>query len=115
MVSPARETLVDTDAFSRSFHDKFNAYIAILDPALHTPNYVLKTCPILHTAICTVTAQTYAPEQYKVLLKRANFMLGKAFERGDQDIGIVQALSILSCWKEPHDKGGWLRLGYAIR
>ncbi|KAI5454132.1 hypothetical protein NCC49_005122 [Naganishia albida] len=97
------------------FHEKFNAYIAILDPALHTPNYVLKTCPILHTAICTVTAQTYAPEQYKVLLKRANFMLGKAFERGDQDIGIVQALSILSCWKEPHDKGGWLRLGYAIR
>lgn len=42
-------------------------------------------------------------------------MLGKAFERGDQEIGIVQALSILSCWKEPHDKGGWLRLGYAIR
>lgn len=62
-----------------------------------------------------MTAQTYAPEQYKVLLKRANFMLGKAFERGDQEIGIVQALSILSCWKEPHDKGGWLRLGYAIR
>lgn len=103
------------DSAAFSFHEKFNAYIAILDPALHTPHYVLKTCPILHTAICTVTAQTYAPEQYKVLLKRANFMLGKAFERGDQDIGIVQALSILSCWKEPHDKGGWLRLGYAIR
>ncbi|GHJ84110.1 hypothetical protein NliqN6_0512 [Naganishia liquefaciens] len=97
------------------FHDKFNAYIAILDPALHTAQYVLRTCPVLHTAICTVTAQTYAPEQYKVLLKRANFMLGKAFERGDQEIGIVQALSILSCWKEPHDRGGWLRLGYAIR
>ncbi|KAJ9120933.1 hypothetical protein QFC22_002869 [Naganishia vaughanmartiniae] len=104
-----------TPGLASSFHDKFNAYIAILDPALHTPNYVLKTCSILHTAVCTVTAQTYAPEQYKVLLKRVNFMLGKAFERGDQHIGIVQALSILSCWKEPHDKGGWLRLGYAIR
>ncbi|KAJ9092879.1 hypothetical protein QFC20_007252 [Naganishia adeliensis] len=118
MEDPVTLGILDQDDVAflfECFHEKFNAYIAILDPALHTPHYVLKTCPILHTAICTVTAQTYAPEQYKVLLKRANFMLGKAFERGDQDIGIVQALSILSCWKEPHDKGGWLRLGYAIR
>ncbi|KAJ9111087.1 hypothetical protein QFC19_001285 [Naganishia cerealis] len=118
MEDPVTLGILDQDDVAflfECFHDKFNAYIAILDPALHTPHYVLKTCSILHTAVCTVTAQTYAPEQYKVLLKRVNFMLGKAFERGDQEIGIVQALSILSCWKEPHDKGGWLRLGYAIR
>lgn len=41
--------------------------------------------------------------------------MGKAFANGDADIGLCQALSLLSVWKDVGDKGSWLRVGYAIR
>jgi hypothetical protein len=97
------------------FHNKLNTYIALLDPILHSPAYTLANSPILFTAILTVSAQCYMPELHKPLRKRVDEMLGIAFARGDAEIGICQALSLLGTWKEPNDSSSWLKLGYAIR
>lgn len=98
-----------------TFFQNHNTYIALLDPALHTPEYTFATSPILFTAIITVTANAFLPTRYPELLKHMNFMLGKAFEHTDVEIGLCQALSLLSVWKEGGDRGSWLRTGYAIR
>lgn len=97
------------------FFNNLNTYIALLDPQLHTPEYVIRTSFILHTALLTVTAQTYLPEKYDKLRSRTNAMLGQAFAKGDAEIGLCQALSLLSVWKPANDKGSYLRVGYAIR
>lgn len=106
---------IDVPYLFDQYHSRLNTYIALLDPAHHTPEYCLRTSPILFTAILAVAAQIYLPEIYKPLRKRANDMLGIAFARGDAHIGMCQALSMLSVWKEANDKSTWLRVGYAIR
>jgi hypothetical protein len=106
---------VDVPYLFDQYHSRLNTYIALLDPIHHTPEYCLRTSPILFTAILAVAAQIYLPEIYKPLRKRANDMLGIAFARGDAHIGMCQALSMLSVWKEANDKATWLRVGYAIR
>jgi hypothetical protein len=37
------------------------------------------------------------------------------FRNGDKSTEIVQAIMILTYWKEPHDNRVWTTLGYAIR
>ena len=106
---------VDVPFLFEQYHSRLNTYLALLDPDLHSPAYTLRTSPILFTAVLAVSAQVYMPEIYKPLRKRANDMLGIAFARGDAHIGMCQALSMLSVWKEANDKGSWLRVGYAIR
>lgn len=106
---------VDVPFLFEQYHSRLNIYLALLDPVLHTPEYCLRTSPILFTAILAVAAQVYLPEIYKPLRKRVNDMLGIAFARGDAHIGMCQALSMLSVWKEANDKATWLRVGYAIR
>ena len=106
---------VDVPFLFEQYHTRLNTYLALLDPDLHSPAYTLRTSPILFTAVLAVSAQVYMPEIYKPLRKRVNDMLGIAFARGDAHIGMCQALSMLSVWKEANDKGSWLRVGYAIR
>ena len=106
---------VDVPFLFEQYHSRLNTYLALLDPVLHTPEYCLRTSPILFTAVLAVAAQVYLPEIYKPLRKRATDMLGIAFARGDAHIGMCQALSMLSVWKEANDKATWLRVGYAIR
>lgn len=106
--------LADSHELSYSFLDFHNAYIAILDPAYHTQAYLLGH-PILETAICAAASQAYDPDNFSILMTRLNYMFGKAFERGDLDVTICQALSIASVWKDVKDSGSYLRVGHAIR
>jgi len=92
-----------------------NAYVAILDPELHTVEYCLRTSSYLYLAIVCAAAQVYLPELYDYLLSAFKSRLGKAFVDGHTSIGLVQAISILCIWKPPKDRGSWLRVGYAIR
>ncbi|KAJ9107179.1 hypothetical protein QFC19_002839 [Naganishia cerealis] len=100
------------------YHNKLNTYVGLLDPSLHTITYVRSRSPILMTAICCAASQAYLPEKYLPLVARANFMIGRAFERADVNLELCQALSILSVWKdgvESTDRGAWLKVGQAIR
>jgi hypothetical protein len=97
-----------------SFFSKLNHYIALLDPALHTREYVSRTCPALFVSLLTVTARSYQPDRYPALLKLANQMLGQAFARGQAEIGLIQSLSLLSAWKDGTDKSNWMKMSYAI-
>jgi hypothetical protein len=82
---------------------------------LHTPVYTSISHPILYVAILTASAKSFAPDRYPALRKLANAMLGTAFADGTADIGLCQALSILSTWKEARDATNYRRVGYAIR
>jgi hypothetical protein len=42
-------------------------------------------------------------------------LLGKAFSHGDKSVEVVQAIMILTYWKEPDETRTWLLIGYAIR
>lgn len=95
--------------------DRHNSYIAILDPLLHTPTHLSLHSPILETAICAAASQAYDPDNFNILTTRVQYMFGKAFERGDLDVSLCQALSIASIWKESHDATTYLKVGHAIR
>lgn len=100
------------------YHNKLNTYVGLLDPSLHTVSYLRSRSAILMTAICCAAAQAYLSEKYLPLIARANFMIGRAFERADVNLELCQALSILSIWKdgvESTDRGAWLKVGQAIR
>lgn len=98
-----------------SFFEHLNPLIALLDPLLHTPDYTTQSSTILLTAIVTVAAKMFAPSLYAPLLALSNRLLGEAFANGLSTIGLVQALSLLVFWKDPHDDSAWRRIGYAIR
>ena len=101
--------------FFNSFFDHLNPYIAILDPVLHTSTYCLKTSPVLHLAILATAALVFRPHCHSRLLHHTNVLFGEAFMTGLTSVGLCQALSITSIWKEPSDNRQWLRVGYAIR
>ncbi|KAG7562735.1 hypothetical protein FFLO_01796 [Filobasidium floriforme] len=110
VLSPEHETYL----FER-FFEKMNAYIAILDPELHTIDYCRRTSVDLFLAIITAASQVYMPRLYEALLNLFKPRLGEALVEGHSSIGLVQAISILCVWKAPRDHGSWLRVGYAIR
>lgn len=97
------------------FFDHLNPYIAILDPALHTSAYCRQTSPVLHLAILTAAAMVFKPEYHPSLSHHIHMLFGEAFMTGLTSVGLCQALSITSVWKEPSDNRQWLRVGYAIR
>lgn len=101
--------------FLRRFFDNLNAFIALLDPSLHTPQYCLRTSPLLHVTILAVTTFVYRSSIYPAFFECANVLLAQAFMSGEVEIGLCQSLSLLSVWKEPTDHRSWLRVGYAIR
>ena len=98
-----------------SFFDNLNTYIALLDPALHTPAYCLASSPILFLSILVVTSMVYASSLYEFFFNAANRILADSFATGHVSVGLCQSLSLLSVWKKPSDQNAWLRVGYAIR
>lgn len=92
-----------------------NAYIAILDPELHTIDYCRRTSVDLFLAIITAASQVYMPRLYEALLNLFKPRHGEALVEGHSSIGLIQAISILCVWKAPREHGSWLRVGYAIR
>jgi hypothetical protein len=104
-----------TESVSFRFFDFLNPYIAILDPNLHTSEYCLKTSPVLHLSILATSAMVFQSRSYPPLLHHTNALFGEAFMTGSVSVGLCQALSITSIWKEPSDNRTWLRVGYAIR
>ncbi|CUA76172.1 hypothetical protein RSOLAG22IIIB_06130 [Rhizoctonia solani] len=78
-----------------SFHTILNPVIALLDPTLHTPIYVRRRSRVLYTAILAAA--------------------WRALSDGISSVEYIQALSIMTYWKEAEDTSTWRKLGLAIR
>ncbi|CAE6497110.1 unnamed protein product [Rhizoctonia solani] len=97
------------------YHEYLNPLIALLDPALHTPNYVRTRSSILFTAILTVASRFARPEAWVNCNSLAQTLLGRALADGICSIEYVQALSLLTFWKDARDSSSWRKVGLAIR
>ncbi|CAE6368411.1 unnamed protein product [Rhizoctonia solani] len=98
-----------------SFHTLLNPVIALLDPALHTPIYVRRRSRVLYTAILAAACRFFKPSYFKPVHDLAQLLLGRALSDGISSVEYIQALSIMTHWKEAEDTSTFRKLGLAIR
>lgn len=98
-----------------SFIIVLNPYISQLDPNLHTFLYVRQKSSFLFTAVLAMSAKTFNPIVYNALYDHAQDLYTESFRNGAKSTEIVQAILILTYWKQPQDTRAWTSLGYAIR
>ncbi|CAE6444602.1 unnamed protein product [Rhizoctonia solani] len=98
-----------------SFHTVLNPVIALLDPTLHTPIYVRRRSRVLYTAILAAACRFFKPTHFKPVHDLAQLLLGRALSDGISSVEYIQALSIMTYWKEAEDTSTWRKLGLAIR
>lgn len=103
------------DSLFNGFMDKLNPYICQLDPALHSLEHVRALSSFLLTAILAAAAKTFNPAFHRPLKDHAENLLCDCFRRGEKSTEIVQAILILTYWKELDDTRAWILVGYAIR
>ncbi|PNP57349.1 hypothetical protein THARTR1_02346 [Trichoderma harzianum] len=87
----------------------------LLDPNLHTFLYVRQKSSFLFTAVLAMSAKTFNPIVYNALYDHAQDLYTESFRNGAKSTEIVQAILILTYWKQPQDTRAWTSLGYAIR
>ncbi|RFU81717.1 fungal specific transcription factor domain-containing [Trichoderma arundinaceum] len=98
-----------------SFILVLNPYISQLDPHLHTFQYTRTKSSFLFTAVLAMSAKTFNPIVYNALYDHAQDLYTESFRNGAKSTEIVQAILILTYWKQPQDTRAWTSLGYAIR
>lgn len=92
-----------------------NPYICQFDPVLHTFAYVQRRSPFLLSAILAASAKAFNPSVHSALREHAEYMFAKCFSKGKKSTEIIQAILVLTYWKEPDDTRAWLSIGYVIR
>ncbi|PYH92571.1 hypothetical protein BO71DRAFT_357044 [Aspergillus ellipticus CBS 707.79] len=97
------------------FMEKLNPYISQLDPLLHTFPYAREKSSFLFTTILSAASKYFRSELYPVLHDHAEKLYAECFRRGEKSTEIVQAIMILTYWKEPNDTRAWTSIGLAIR
>jgi len=97
------------------FMKHLNPFISQLDPSLHTFQYVREKSSFLFTTILAAAAKLLHPALRNVLLAHAEELYVESFRSGAKSVETVQAILILTYWKEPRDNRAWLNVGYAIR
>ncbi|KAL4866517.1 hypothetical protein BDV12DRAFT_210441 [Aspergillus spectabilis] len=96
------------------FMQKINPYISQLDPTLHTFTY-LRRSPFLLTTVLAVAAKAFESALYPDLHAHAERLFADCFRRGDKSTEVIQAILLLTYWKEPNDTRAWTSVGLAIR
>lgn len=99
----------------QSFMDILNPYISQLDPDLHTFSYVRQKSAFLLGSILAVSSKMFNPSLYKRLYRYTEDLFLENFRVGFKSTETVQAILMLTYWKEPEDTRSWVNLGYAIR
>lgn len=94
---------------------ELNPYICQFDPILHTFSYVQRKSAFLLSAILAASAKAFNPSLHASLREHAEEMFMKCFRTGKKSTEIIQAVLVLTYWKEPDDTRAWLSVGYVIR
>lgn len=92
-----------------------NPYISQFDPELHTFTYIQQKSSLLLSTILSASSKAFHPHLHTQLQAHTEKLLGKAFTKGDKSVEVVQAILVLTYWKEPDEARTWLLVGYAIR
>ncbi|RSH95252.1 hypothetical protein EHS25_000338 [Saitozyma podzolica] len=97
------------------FHRHLNPVIALMDPKLHTVDYLRSTSSTLFSAVLTASAKFFRRQLYPDLLAHTQLAVNRATSLGTCNVGIIQALLIMLYWKAPRDGSLWVKMGIAIR
>jgi hypothetical protein len=92
-----------------------NPYISQFDPELHTLEYIQQKSSILLSAILSASSKAFHPPLHSRLRSHTETLLAQAFISGDKSVEVVQAILVMTYWKEPEETRTWLLIGYAIR
>jgi hypothetical protein len=92
-----------------------NAFVNLLDPVLHTVEYVRKYSTVLFTSLLAVSAKFLRRDLYQPLLQSAKQLVGRGIIDGKVSVGLIQSILLQVYYKEPEDTSAWLRVGLAIR
>lgn len=92
-----------------------NPMTATLDPILYGLPYLRAASPILLSSLLAIAAKFFRRPLYRALLAHANAVIDRAVGLGQCDIGLIQSLILLVCWKDPTDASSWVKLGIGIR
>ncbi|KAJ6097540.1 hypothetical protein N7499_001914 [Penicillium canescens] len=98
-----------------SFMTKLNPFVSQLDPHLHSFTYVRQKSSFLLAAVLTAASKSFEISLYPSLHEHAEKLYMEAFRRGDKSAETVQAIMVLTYWKEPNDTRAWMSVGLAIR
>ncbi|EXJ78261.1 hypothetical protein A1O3_09422 [Capronia epimyces CBS 606.96] len=97
------------------FMKSFNPFICVLDPVLHTFQYVQERSSFLLTVILAVSAKAFNPALHLELHAYSEKLFIDCFARGSKSPEIIQAILLTTYWKQPDDARSWSIIGYAIR
>lgn len=98
-----------------SFIRCLNPFISQFDPKLHTFEYIQRKSSFLLTAILAASSKAFHPPLHAGLRAHAEKLLGTAFATGAKSVEVVQAIMVMTNWKEPDETRVWLLIGYAVR
>ncbi|KAK4054641.1 hypothetical protein OIO90_003453 [Microbotryomycetes sp. JL221] len=97
------------------FLNQLNPLIKILDPILHTFEYVRQTSTVLFTSMLAVSAKFHRPDLQSALLAHAQHLHARGQIECQGGIGLVQGIAMLCYWKEPKDQTVWSKTGWIVR
>ena len=83
--------------------------------AVHTFDYLNETSSALLTGVLVASSKFFRPDIHNQLLSHVQTLLNRSIGVGACDIGIIQCLLILVCFKAPTDRSAWIKIGMAIR
>ncbi|KZT70052.1 hypothetical protein DAEQUDRAFT_765076 [Daedalea quercina L-15889] len=111
----------EVTALFRLYFDKFDLSFPLLDPVLHTPQYVLSKSSLLFTTILYVASRewTHRPKLHELARAHAAGSVKEAVKEGYKTIETCQALVLLSLFPAPHtssvDSRASMFMGVAVR
>lgn len=92
-----------------------NPYVCQFDTTLHTFAYVQRRSSFLLSAILAASAKAFNPSSHRPLRDHAEELFTRCFRSGKKSTEIIQAIMVLTYWKEADDTRAWLSIGYVIR
>ncbi|KAG0694802.1 hypothetical protein DFH29DRAFT_1032599, partial [Suillus ampliporus] len=114
-------TVKDVEHLFKLYFDKMNSSSSLLDPVLHTPQYVVMRSPFLFTVVCAVASRFYTerPGLYAEVMRYAQLAAGTALITGPKNEEMCLAYLLLLLYPVPsrrwEEDRSWLYLGVAIR
>ena len=112
----------DAEPFTqRSFYEKVNPFLSLLDPVLHTPASTFARCPFLFTVVCAISSRYYREkaEIYAIAMHFAKHAAATALIDGWKSVELCQAYILMAVYAVParrwEEDRSWLYIGLAIR
>ncbi|KAH7928236.1 hypothetical protein BV22DRAFT_1117670 [Leucogyrophana mollusca] len=114
-------TVQEAEMLFKYYFDNINISTSLLDPDLHTAQYVVMRSPFLFTVVCAISSRYYTerPELYGEVIRYAQLAAGTAMIGGPKNEEMIAAYILLALYPVPARKWEedrtWIYLGLAIR